>query len=287
MDSVEKRRNSIVNWINEKGEVTFAQLKEAFPNVSDMTLRTDLKNLDDIKRIVRIHGGARSVDVVVGTDDFMSRRSIRNVDAKKAIIMKAKELVAPGTAIFLDSGSTTTMLAAELKDQPNLIITSSISCAMELARLEKAQVVIPGGTMNRYSLSICGSQGAGELQKMKFDLAFMGVTTYNDDTGFACNVYEESQLKQTVINRAQKTVVLMDSTKVGKNSTFTFGSLKDVDVVISDGNLPEVFLAACRENNVEVLYQITYLRYRFSNIIGRIEIVRLERPDESQSLIIK
>ena len=55
-----------------------------------------------------------------------------------------------------------------------------------------------------------------------------------------------------MINRALKTIVLMDSTKVGKHSTFTFGSLKDVDAVISDGGLPESFLTACRENNVEV-----------------------------------
>jgi DeoR family transcriptional regulator of aga operon len=183
----------------------------------------------------------------------MSRRSIRNVDAKKAIVMKAKGMIAPGTAVFLDSGSTTTMLAAELDDQPNLIVTSSISCAMELAHLEKPQVLIPGGSMNRYSLSICGSQGIRELQKMSFDQAFIGVTTYNDETGFACNVYEESLLKQTVINKALKTIVLMDSTKIDKHSTFTFGSLKDVDVVISDGGLPESFLAACRENDVEVI----------------------------------
>ena len=252
MDSVESRRNAIVAWINEKGEVSFSQLKDAFPNVSDMTLRTDLKNLDDNKRIVRIHGGARSVDVVVGTDDFMSRRSIRNVDAKRNIILKAKRMISPGTTIFLDSGSTTTMLAAELDDQPNLIITSSISCAMELSGLEKPQVVIPGGVMNRYSLSICGSQTIHELQKMTFEVAFLGVTTYDDESGFACNVYEESLLKQTVISKAHKTIALMDSTKVGKHSTFTFGSLKDVDAVISDGGLPESFLAACRENNVEV-----------------------------------
>ena len=253
MDSVENRRSSIVNWINDKGEVTFAELKQAFPNVSDMTLRTDLKNLDDNKRIVRIHGGARSVDVVVGTDDYLSKRSIRNVDAKKTIVMKAKELVAPGMSIFLDSGSTTTMLAAELNDQPNMIVTSSISCAMELARLEKPQVVIPGGSMNRYSLSICGSQGSGELKRMTYDLAFIGVTTYSGDTGFACNVYEEALLKQTVVGRALKTILLMDSTKVGKNSTFTFCTLKEADVVISDGALPKSFLTACKENNVEVL----------------------------------
>lgn len=252
MDSVESRRNAIVEWINEKGEITFAQLKETFPYVSDMTLRTDLKNLDDNKRIVRVHGGARSVDLVVGTDDYLGRRSVRNVGAKKTIIMKAKDLVRPGTAIFLDSGSTTTMLAAELADQPNLIVTSSISCAMELAGLEQPKVLIPGGMLNRYSMSICGVQGIGELRNMHFDLAFMGVTSYDENAGFACNVYEESLLKQTVMRNAVKTIVLMDSSKVGKHSTFTCGSLKDVDVVISDGRLPASFLEACKEQGVEI-----------------------------------
>ena len=115
MDSVESRRNAIAALINEKGEITFAQLKEAFPNVSDMTLRTDLKNLDEKKRIVRIHGGAKSVDLVVGTDDFLGKRSVRNVKEKKRIALKAKKLITPGATVFLDSGSTTTMLAAELE----------------------------------------------------------------------------------------------------------------------------------------------------------------------------
>ncbi len=252
MDSVESRRNAITALINEKGEITFAQLKEAFPNVSDMTLRTDLKNLDEKKRIVRIHGGAKSVDLVVGTDDFLGKRSVRNVKEKKRIALKAKKLITPGATVFLDSGSTTTMLAAELEDQPNLIVTSGISCAMELARLEKPQVVIPGGSLNRYSMSVCGMQGIKELQKMNFDVAFMGVTTYDDATGFACNVYEESLLKEIVIHRAVRTVALMDSSKIGKHSTFTFGTLADVDAVISDGRLPASFLAACKEHGVEV-----------------------------------
>ena len=232
--------------------MSFAQLKEAFPDVSDMTLRTDLKNLDSSKRIVRIHGGARSVEVVVGTDDYLGRRSVRNVDAKKAIALKAKEMISPQTAIFLDSGSTTTMLAAEMTDKDNLIITSSISCAMELARLEHPQVLIPGGSLNRYSMSICGMQGIEEIRKMNFDLAFIGVTSYNDREGFACNVLEESLLKRTAIERAGKVIALMDSTKVGKHSTFSFASLDEIDVVISDGRLPASFLKVCREHEVEV-----------------------------------
>ena len=73
MDSMEARRNAIVELINEKGTVSFSQIKEAFPGVSEMTLRTDLKLLDEARRILRIHGGAKSVQVLIGNFDFMLR----------------------------------------------------------------------------------------------------------------------------------------------------------------------------------------------------------------------
>ncbi len=252
MDSVDSRRNAIAAFINEHGEITFAQLKKEFSGVSDMTLRTDLKFLDEHKRIVRIHGGAKSVEVAVGTDDYLGRRSVRNVEAKKIIADKAITMIRPGTDIYLDSGSTTTMLAARMPDQANLIVTGSISCAMELSKLSQPKVLIPGGMLNRYSMSICGIEGISELAQMNFDYAFMGVTTWSEETGFACNVQNEAELKRTVMKRAVKTVMLMDSTKVGGRSTFSFGSLHDVDVVISDGNLPKSFLQACKEQGVEV-----------------------------------
>ena len=77
MDAMETRRNAIVELINEKGTISFSQIKDAFPHVSEMTLRTDLKLLDEAKRILRIHGGAKSVQVIIGTDDFLNRKSVR------------------------------------------------------------------------------------------------------------------------------------------------------------------------------------------------------------------
>lgn len=85
MDTMEQRRNTIVDLVNQSGNVSFAQLKKKFPQISEMTLRTDLKVLDEAKRIVRVHGGAKSVDVVVGTDDMLSRRQVRNIEAKQMI----------------------------------------------------------------------------------------------------------------------------------------------------------------------------------------------------------
>ena len=108
---MEMRRNAIVQLINEKETVTFAQLKEEFPDVSEMTLRTDLKCLDQEKKILRVHGGARSVQVIIGTDGFLNRKSFHNISEKKEIARKALSLLKPDTTFFLDSGSTATVFA--------------------------------------------------------------------------------------------------------------------------------------------------------------------------------
>ena len=117
MEVMDQRRNESVEFVNENQTVTFTQLKEKFPSVSEMTLRTDLKYLDQAKRIVRIHGGAKSMDVVSGNDDVLKLRYGRNVNEKKEIAQKALSFVEPAKTIFVDSGSTTTMLAIVLNNQ--------------------------------------------------------------------------------------------------------------------------------------------------------------------------
>ena len=117
MEVMEQRRSEIVAFVNERESVTFAQLKERFPSVSEMTLRTDLKVLDQNRQLVRIHGGAKSIDQVVGNDDVLKKRFVRNTEAKRVIAKKALAFVEANRTIFFDSGSTTTMLAHILKEE--------------------------------------------------------------------------------------------------------------------------------------------------------------------------
>ena len=116
---MEQRRNAIVELVNREGSLSFVQLKEAFPSVSEMTLRTDLKALDQARRVVRVHGGVKSVEVVVGTDDQFGRRTARNASEKQIIAEKAAALLRPNTTVFLDSGSTATAVARCVPDEPN------------------------------------------------------------------------------------------------------------------------------------------------------------------------
>ena len=132
-----ERRELIVDFINNEGSVTFAQLKRAFPDVSEMTLRTDLKTLDQNRQIIRVHGGAKSVGFAVGTDDLLARRTGRRSVEKSDIAKKAAGLISPGHTIFIDSGSTTTALASVIEDMDLLVFTNSLTVTTELARLER------------------------------------------------------------------------------------------------------------------------------------------------------
>lgn len=253
MDSMEMRRDAIVQLVNEKGSVRFSQIKEAFPNVSEMTLRTDLKALDEEKKILRVHGWARSVQVIIGTDGFLNRKSVHNISEKQEIARKALTLLHPDTTLFLDSGSTTTAFARQIPDRSYLIYTTGLSCATELANLSKPTVMLPGGKLNRYSQSVFGYSAIRELERVNFDQAFLGVTGFHPSVGFSCGISDEALLKETAIRQSGQVIALMDSSKIDVKCSFSFCRLSDIDVVVSDGKLPEEFLDECRKYGVQVL----------------------------------
>ena len=248
-----ERRSSLVEFVNREGSVTFAQIKEMFPDVSEMTLRTDLKALDQQREIIRVHGGAKSVGFAVGTDDLFARRESRRSTEKGEIAKKAATLIAPGHTIFIDSGSTTTAMAAAMEDMNLLVFTNSLTVASELARLERVMTFMVGGRLNRYSMSTTGARAIEEVRSMTFDQLYLGVTGYQRGEGFSCGSDDEAVFKRVLIERSHECTVLMDSSKEGRPSTFKIGDLRDVDTVVSDGELSSDFTFACEEHGVAVL----------------------------------
>lgn len=253
MDVMNTRRKEIVKFVNLKEHVSFQDLKDKFPNVSDMTLRTDLKCLDQEKLLIRIHGGAKSLETISGNDDYLSRRFIKNTDDKKIIAQKAIQLIKENKTIFIDSGSTTTYFSQLFPNQKNIIYTSGLTCATELSRLTSPKVHLTGGLINTNSLSVNGLHGINYLKNVNFDIAFIGVTKYSSRTGFTCESSEDAELKRAVISKADKVIVLMDSSKVNINGTYTICELKDVDIIVSDSKLPDDFLNECKNQGVTIL----------------------------------
>ena len=248
-----ERQTRIEAIVKSDGSISVAELKRQFPDISEMTLRRDLEYLDRNKRIIRTHGGARSVEVLIGTDDLYLKRTTRNADEKKIIAEKAVSLVQENTTIFLDSGSTCMEFARHMPDGPYMIFTTSLSGALELARLQQAQVHIIGGHMNASSLSLKGAMTVRDLAMINFHTAFIGVTGYIHSRGFTCGSPEECELKRTVIEHSEKAVMLMDSQKIGVTSMCTFARAEDVSAVVSDGGLDEKTLREFERAGAEVL----------------------------------
>ena len=248
-----QRREQIAGLINARGEISFTELKKAFPNVSEMTLRRDLQYLDGLRQIVRTYGGAKSVKSLIYTEAPYQTRSSENPNAKRIIAQNAASLLKPGDIIFLDSGSTTTELAKLIPDGHFKLVTNSITCAAELARLKEAQIYVVGGQLNRSSMCLDGTTAVDLLGRINFTIAFFSVTGYGETEGFSTGELDELTLKRCVLQHSEKAVMLMDSSKTGVVSTFRFASLNEIHTIVSDGKLNDSFLQSCAAAGVTVL----------------------------------
>ena len=109
------------------------------------------------------------------------------------------------------------------------------------------------GNVTDHGLSPFGREAIRELERVNFHQAFLGITGYHPVAGFTCGISDEAFLKQTAIRQSDQVIVLMDSSKIDVKCSFTICGLEDIDIVVSDGKLPEEFLSQCRARGVRVL----------------------------------
>lgn len=248
----EPRRTLIADYINREGQVTFSALKAAFEDISDMTLRTDLKYLDQEGRIIRIHGGAKSIDTVVRLDDIYMNKVNRNVDKKQQIAKKALQLIKPGMSLFIDCGSTLMQFAKLLPDEPFFIVTNNISCAFDIARLTQPEVYVLGGRLARLNMSTSSASNIPVLNNYNFDVAFLAATAYDTQRGFTCQLGALDECRSIVLKRSKKSVVLIDSSKIGRVFPVTCFALNEISAIISDDMLPPEMADDFRNHGIEV-----------------------------------
>jgi len=237
---VTERRQLINDYIQRKQEVFLSELKELVPDVSEMTIRRDLEALEQEGSIIRIHGGAKSVKSINRlVEEVFSKRLSINTEKKRMIGEKAAGMIKEETSIYLDSGSTTMALAERMPDKRLLISTSGLNIALELLRLDHSTLNIIGGEACRNSVSIAGPQALSCIERLNIDQAFIATTAFSPEAGFTCGSINDCELKRTVLKKAKQTILLMDSSKIGKAMPYTFAWPNEIDVLICDDAFPK------------------------------------------------
>lgn len=249
-----QRRDAIMELLNTKGEVFLKDLEELFPDCSSMTLRRDLKYFEENGYVKRTRGGAVALSMLsMAAEDVYSRRALENTASKSLIARKAAAYIEGGRSFYLDSGTTLMLFAKEIPDDYISILTSGPNIAMELIKKAKPNVMLIGGQLNRNTISVSGANATSFLSGVNIDTAFMAASGFSLQNGFTSGTYSECELKQEVLKRASSVIMLMDSSKFGKSLPYTFGTLKDIDVLVADDNLPEELRNAAVESGVTVI----------------------------------
>ena len=145
---INRRLDYIKQYVEQYGEVKISQLEELLPDVSSMTLRRDLIQLERQGHVVRIRGGARAVDalsVKQMREDVYTKRVQENREGKRLIAQKAAPLVEEGRSIYIDAGSTGMYFASQIPNQHVSVLTNAPNIAMELSKHDKIEILLVGG----------------------------------------------------------------------------------------------------------------------------------------------
>lgn len=231
-----QRHSQIKELLAKDIAFTVSELAVKF-NVSEMTIHRDLNRLEKLGTIQRVHGGVVATEKMEFEFDFANKRAA-NRKIKEAIAKSALTLIEPGQRLILDTGTTTLELAYLLKNFKNLtVITPSLAVASVLQFADGVETILLGGSIRHGSPDLTGAVAEYVLDMFAVDIAFQGADAIDDD-GQIYNVdIRMARVDQKIRERAQATHILCDSSKIGKTSLATNGSLSDVDSLITDENI--------------------------------------------------
>jgi len=249
------RQQRIKKMLESAGEVHLQDLRKVFADMSEMTLRRDLSFLENEGFAIRTHGGAVStnkVDLHDGQENEYSKRAKEGITAKTGIAAKAIRFIDKGRSIYLDAGSTVMGLAKLIAGDGCTFVTSAVNTALKLSSTAHSVMQL-GGAVNKNTLSCSGPDALLMMDALNIDVAVMSASGFSLDRGFTISNRYECLLKQKVLSKARKVVMLMDSSKIDKDLTFTFASLEDIDFWVCDQDPDEEIIKKCREFKVELI----------------------------------
>lgn len=207
--------------------------------VSSVTIRKDLKLLEEKNLLFRTHGGATVNNPYTIDRPVNEKEKLQSVEKNK-IGLAATKLLNENDSIVVASGTTLLYFAKNIPSTLNLtVVTSALNIALELLRDSSIEVIQLGGILRKSSSSVMGAYAEQVLQDFYFNTLFLGVDGIDLDYGLTTTNAMEAHLNRKMISVAQKTIVLADSTKFGKRGFGKICGFEDIDHVITDKGISQ------------------------------------------------
>lgn len=246
------RKPEIINIARREGKVTVDGLVEHF-GVTPQTIRRDLTELAESGQLERVHGGAilPSTTMNIG---YSERREL-NQSTKVDIARVCAKQVPNDCSVFLNIGTTTEAVAAELlHHQGLLVVTNNMNIANVLSTNPAVEVVVTGGQLRRSDGALIGELTKDTIAQFRFDYAVIGCSALHEGGDILDFDIHEVGVSKAIIAQSEFVLLASDSSKFERKAPARIASVADVDMFVTDRGLPTKCAEFCAEVGTKVIY---------------------------------
>jgi DeoR family transcriptional regulator, aga operon transcriptional repressor len=220
-------------------------------NVSSATVRRDLRTLHEQGLLVRTHGGAVPSDLDLELP--VRYRSGRRQPQKRRIAVAAAQLVPSDAVVGLTGGTTTTEVARALSDRSGItVVTNALNIASELVLRSSIRLVVIGGSARHASYELVGPSAELMLSRYHLDLAFIGTDGLTVADGCTTHDEMEAHTDRAFIGRSKRSIVVADSTKLGRSAFAKICDVTEIDELLTDDEADQRALKELSDAGVSI-----------------------------------
>ena len=242
------REAYILDRLARDGSLSVSALSRDL-GVSEVTIRTNLKRLEARGLLTRTHGGAEA-----SSFQNVLERQRQQADAKQAIAARAAQLVRDSDSIMIEAGTTTAALARALTVVSGVQVVTNSTLAFAAARLNpNLKLILAGGRFHPESESLVGYGAVRSISEFNVRIAFIGTDGFTKERGLTTQFADGAEVIRAMVDHAEETWVLADSSKYGRAGFVSVLPLGAVTGVITDAGIGAESLEALRETGVQVL----------------------------------
>ena len=244
-----QRKHLILSRLATQGQIVAKALAEEL-GTSEDTIRRDLRELAQLGKLQRVHGGALPASAATG--DLRVREQVSSQE-KQALGRCGAQLIKPGQVVMLDGGTTAIQLARHLPaDLRATVITHSPNVAVELAAHPHVDIIVLGGRLFRHSMVNVGASVIEAASRYRADLFFLGVTGVHPEAGLSTGDAEEADVKRALHARAAETIVLASSEKLLSASAFVVAPMNALSLLVVPDDTPAKTIKALQAGGATV-----------------------------------
>jgi len=226
-----ERKQAIIDHISREGKVLLGDLSAAL-NVSEDTIRRDIKELSDEGLLKAVRGGAILHSPI---PLHYREREHQDIRHKEIIADKALKFIKDGQVIIFDAGTSALAVAARLPKELRItVVTNSFPVANILEDHPNAEVIFIGGRLYKFAFSTMGYEAIQSLKNIRADICFLGICSIDLNIGVTGLNYEDSQMKKTMVETSKHIIALSTFEKLDTAENYYICATNEINTIITD-----------------------------------------------------